>query len=201
MINSKNVKAILEQTLRPIKLDNDFETPGLESSTLISSLNGSMLSYATATKTENNGSLELNSLNNLKMLSLLSKDKWSEDEQTMATATAAATAPDLSLSSTSFSHADNNNNNNNNTTNSLHHQQQQKQLRFCYHYNVNDDPSHPTRIYTYEIEDLHTCIAQIPQSDLLLLLIADSKFPYGLLVMKMRATLRAFKDMFNYKLG
>lgn len=197
MINSKNVKAILEQTLRPIKLDNDFETPGLESSALISSLNGSMLSYATATKTENSGNLELNSLNNLKMLSLLSKDKWSEDEQTIATTTTTA-APDLSLSSSSaFSHTDNN------TTTTPHHhqQQQQQQLRFCYHYNVNDDPSHPTRIYTYEIEDLHTCIAQIPQSDLLLLLIADSKFPYGLLVMKMRATLRAFREMFNYKLG
>ena len=197
MINSKNVKAILEQTLRPIKLDKDFETPGLESSALISSLNGSMLSYATATKTENSGNLELNSLNNLKMLSLLSKDKWSEDEQTIATTTTTA-VPDLSLSSSSaFSHTDNN------TTATPHHhqQQQQQQLRFCYHYNVNDDPSHPTRIYTYEIEDLHTCIAQIPQSDLLLLLIADSKFPYGLLVMKMRATLRAFKEMFSYKLG
>lgn len=78
-------------------------------------------------------------------------------------------------------------------------QQELLPARYDYTITVQEEPT-TTHIYTYEIEDLHACVAQIPQSDLLLLFIADSNFPYGLLVMKIKGALEAFRDMYGYKL-
>ena len=99
------------------------------------------------------------SVNNLKMMSLLIRDKWSEDQ---------AQTDDRPASNR-------------------------------YKYEL-DNTGLNTNIYTYEIEDLHACVAQIPQSDLLLLFIAGASYPYGLLVLKMKKSLLAFQDMYGYKL-
>ena len=77
--------------------------------------------------------------------------------------------------------------------------------------NENDEPeSHyiyeynnnlvETKLYNYEIENLHTCIARIPNSDLLFLLTADNQFPYGLLSLKMKFLLNNSTSLINYKL-
>lgn len=67
----------------------------------------------------------------------------------------------------------------------------------CYNFKIEEES---TKIYTYELEDLHACVAQIPRSSLLLLFIADAEYPYGLLVMKIKKALVAFRDMYGYKL-
>lgn len=57
------------------------------------------------------------------------------------------------------------------------------------------------RIYTYEVEDLHCCGTRLPDSDILFVFLARREFPYGLLVMKMKASLNSFKQLSGYKLG
>ncbi|CAI4055364.1 hypothetical protein SKDZ_02G1810 [Saccharomyces kudriavzevii ZP591] len=160
MLHSKNVKVFLESTLKPYDLHSvDFKTSSLQSSILITATNGGILSYATSKSDVSKNSInEINSVNNLKMMSLLIKDKWSEDEKDSAEQ----------------------------ITNS------------CYPVEID---SYKTRIYTYEMEDLHACVAQVPNSDLLLLFIADSTFPYGLLAIKIENAMRELTDLFGYRLG
>ncbi|GAV55900.1 hypothetical protein ZYGR_0AZ00710 [Zygosaccharomyces rouxii] len=157
IIQSQNVKKVLEATLKPVHIDYlSFDSDPLQSSILLSATNGTVLSYAAS---QSSASSEMHSVNNLKMMGLLIRDKWSEDEQ-----------------------------------------EQRLQSRYTHSITV-DKETVTTNIYTYEIEDLHACTAQIPQSGLLLLFIADVAFPYGLLVMKMKGALEAFKDMYGYQLS
>ena len=160
MLHAKNVKGFLENTLKPYDLHSvDFKTSSLQSSMILIATNGGILSYATSNNDVPKNSInEINSVNNLKMMSLLIKDKWSEDE---------------------------------NDTEEQH-------SNSCYPVEID---SFKTKIYTYEMEDLHTCVAQIPNSDLLLLFIAEGSFPYGLLVIKIERAMRELTDLFGYKLG
>lgn len=160
MLNSNNVKVFLENTLKPYDLHSvDFKTTSLQSSILLTATNGGILSYATSNSDVLKNSInEINSVNNLKMMTLLIKDKWSEDENDTA----------------------------DQTSNS------------CYPIEID---SFKTKIYTYEMENLHACVAQIPNSDLLLLFIADGTFPYGLLVFKIERAMRELTDLFGYRLG
>lgn len=156
MIDATNVYNVLEQTLGPVSLGDDNTKVSLQSSVLLSALNGSILSYATNLSSSNDD--DINSINNLKMMTLLCKDKWTENEND---------SPEP-------------------------------------HYTfkmVNNNENLVTNLYNYEIENLHTCIAQIPNSDLLLLFIANSNFPYGLLSLKMKFTLNSCKNLISYKLG
>lgn len=155
MLHGKNIHHLLELTLSPVQTVVAEHEP-LFSSLLVSCTNGSIISYAnsdTAPTTYNNSS------NNLKMMALLVRDKWNEDQQ------------DPSAQAT----------------------------HSCYQCEAED--GEVTRVYTYELEDLHACVAQIPRSDLLLLFIASSDYPYGLLVKKMKAALQAFSSMYGYKLN
>lgn len=157
IIQSQNVRKVLEATLKPVHIDYlSFDSSPLQSSILLSATNGAVLSYAASTSSTSN---EMHSINNLKMMGLLVRDKWSEDEQ-----------------------------------------EQRLQSRYTHSVTLDKETA-TTNIYAYEIEDLHACTAQIPQSSLLLLFIADVEFPYGLLVMKMKGALEAFKDMYGYQLS
>lgn len=157
IIQSQNVKALLETTLKPVHIGYlSFDSDPLQSSILLAATNGALLSFAISNSSVPNA---MHSTNNLKMMSLLIRDKWSEDEQ------------------------------------------EQRLQSHHFHSIVIDNETWTTNIYTYEIEDLHACTAQIPQSELLLLFIADVGFPYGLLVMKMKGALEAFRDMYGYKLA
>lgn len=159
IIQSRNVKLLLDALLKPVNIDTiSFTTNPLQSSVLLASTNGSVISFSNS----DSASDDTHSVNNLKMMSLLIRDKWSEDQA----------------------------------------QLDERPASNRYNYSLDpQDPALLTNIYTYEIEDLHACVAQIPQSDLLLLFIADIGYPYGLLVMKMEKSLLAFKDMYGYKLG
>lgn len=172
IIQSKNVKALLETLLAPVSIDAiSFKTNPLQSSILLASSNGSVLSFANSSLDTNQN--ETRSVNNLKMMSLLIRDKWSEDEK----------------------ENEDQPKNVNATTNS------ETNNRYNYEINTEKNETLITTIYTYEIEDLHACVSQVPQSDLLLLFIADASYPYGLLVIKMKKALIAFNDMYGYKLG
>ncbi|CCK72308.1 Slm4p KNAG_0J02270 [Huiozyma naganishii CBS 8797] len=77
MINSKNLKNLLSNTLAPVELESvPFSTDSLQSAALISVANGAIISYANTAQPGDS----VSSLNNLKMMCLLCKDKWSEDE-------------------------------------------------------------------------------------------------------------------------
>lgn len=157
IIQSKNVKALLEATTKPVHIQYlSYDSDPLQSSVLLATTNGAILAFATSTPTSPN---ESHSMNNLKMMSLLIRDKWNEDEEEQVSPT-----------------------------------------RYDYTVTIEKGTTATTHIYTYEIEDLHACVAQIPQSDLLLLFIADADFPYGLLVMKIKGAMEAFRDMYGYKL-
>ncbi|KAL3232179.1 Protein SLM4 [Nakaseomyces bracarensis] len=56
-------------------------------------------------------------------------------------------------------------------------------------------------IYTYEVENLHCCATRLEDSDLLYVFLAQKEFPYGLLVMKMKASLKSLDQLIGYKLG
>lgn len=156
IIQSRNVKTLLDTLLKPVEIKPiSFTLNPLQSSVLLASTNGSVISFSNSSSV--NG--DSHSVNNLKMMSLLIRDKWSEDQ---------AQTDDRPASN-------------------------------LYKYELNNTGLN-TNIYTYEIEDLHACVAQIPQSDLLLLFIADASYPYGLLVLKMKKSLLAFQDMYGYKL-
>lgn len=156
IIQSRNVKTLLDTLLKPVEIEPiSFTTNPLQSSVLLASTNGSVISFSNSSSV--NG--DSHSVNNLKMMSLLIRDKWSEDQ---------AQTDDRPASNR-------------------------------YKYEL-DNTGLNTNIYTYEIEDLHACVAQIPQSDLLLLFIAGASYPYGLLVLKMKKSLLAFQDMYGYKL-
>lgn len=64
-------------------------------------------------------------------------------------------------------------------------------------YTVGNDQ----RIYTYEVENLHCCATRLPDSDILFVFLAKKDFPYGLLVLKMKASLNSLKQLSGYKLG
>lgn len=168
MLNSDNIKHVLSNTLEPVSIDSiSFNSSVLQSSVLLSSSNGAVLSYVTSNKMNSGINSYSHTINNLKMMSLLIKDKWSDDE---------ANTEEQTTSS-------------------------------CYNYIIpseNDNSGTEdrlnTRIYTYEIEDLHACVAQLPKSDILLLFIAEKQFPYGLLVMKMKNALLSFSSLYGYKL-
>lgn len=163
IIQSRNVRKVLEALLKPVNIDViSFKTRPLQSAILLASTNGSVISFATSNDTKQDNY----SVNNLKMMSLLIRDKWSADESQVTDRS--------SPGETNYSK---------------------------YTIESNDNKSISTDIYTYEIEDLHACVAQLPQSELLLLFIADADYPYGLLVLKMQKALHAFKDMYGYKLG
>ncbi|SCU99763.1 LAMI_0G00650g1_1 [Lachancea mirantina] len=153
MLHGRHIKSLLTETLNPVQTQHSIQE-ALHSSLLISSDNGAIISYA---NTEPSSVGYNSSINNLKMMALLIKDKWSEDER------------DVSEQTTEC----------------------------CYTYDLERET---TRIYTYELEDLHSCVAQLPRSNLLLLFIANPNYPYGLMVLKMKYAIGAFKDMFGYKL-
>lgn len=160
IIQSRNVKALLDELLNPVSIEPiSFKTRPLQSSVLLASTNGSMLSFSNSESSDGDSY----SVNNLKMMSLLIRDKWSEDQ----------TKP-VDFPATN---------------------------RYKQELTLPDNTTLSTNIFTYEIEDLHACVAQIPQSDLLLLFIADASYPYGLLALKMKKSLFAFQDMYGYKLG
>ncbi|EDO17029.1 hypothetical protein Kpol_1065p46 [Vanderwaltozyma polyspora DSM 70294] len=166
MLNSDNIRKVLSHTLEPVSIPSiSYNSLYLQSSVLLSSSNGGVLSFATLLDSTN-GNGDPHALNNLKMMGLLIRDKWSEDE----------TAPE------------------------------EQNTNSCYIYTIpkesdqDVDESQSTRIYTYEIEELHACVAQIPKSDLLLLFIADKQYPYGLLVMKMKNILLSLKSLYGYTL-
>lgn len=163
MLNSTNINDLLKQTLASVKIQAvDFEAPPLRTSAILTKSNGSMVSFASFIVTDDAEGEDTQSLNNIKMMSLLAKDKWQEDEVT----------------------EDSNSKSNVRT--------------FEVKFNEKD---YKTRIYTYEIEELHTAVAQIPESDLLIFFIAPSNYPYGLLVLKMQEALKVSRDLFGYKLG
>lgn len=173
IIQSGNVKELLETLLKPVSLDYiSFKSNALQSSALLAKSNGSVLSFSNSGPTD-----EIHVVNNLKMMSLLIRDKWSEDETDKQ--------EQLNTPNGSAHPASSNTNDN------------------CYKYDLSSKTGETltTNIYTYEIEDLHACVCQIPQSDLLLLFIADNSFPYGLLALKMQKALEAFSDLYGYKLG
>lgn len=152
MLHSKNIRNVLRNTLSAV--DSLTTTTGnLQSAILLSAVNGSIISYVNGEERLPNYN---SSVNNLRMMALLIKDKWSEDEEESS---------------------------------------MDEDIRYVYNFE-----GETTRIYTYELEDLHTCVAQIPRSDLLLLLIGGSQYPHGLLVLKMKYTLQAFSQMHGYKL-
>ncbi|AAS54287.2 AGL204Cp [Eremothecium gossypii ATCC 10895] len=162
MLQSRSIKRLLQQTLEPTA--TPLSTYQLQSTVLLSSKTGSIVSFVSANPAHPTSG---DALNNLKMMALLIKEKWSEDE----------------------------------------HDPQAQATKSCYHVTVpaRDDAAAAaapltTRIYTCELEDLHTCVAQIPGSDLLLLFIADSLFPHGMLVLKMKSLLSAFSEVYGYKL-
>lgn len=162
IIQSRNVRELLQTLLKPVNIDSiQFKTNPLQSAVLLASTNGSVISFANSDDSKQDN----HSINNLKMMSLLIRDKWFVDE---------------SQTSDQASHSET-----------------------CYRYKIEpkDGDSLFTDIHTYEIEDLHACVAQIPQSELLLLFIAETGYPYGLLKLKMQKALLAFQDMYGYKLG
>ncbi|SCU89178.1 LAME_0E02476g1_1 [Lachancea meyersii CBS 8951] len=156
MLHGKNIQRLLKETLGAVSTMGSENEP-LYSSILLSGINGSIISYANSDGTPTSYN---KSGNNLKMMALLIRDKWNEDEQD---ANARKTAS-------------------------------------CYTCELADG-SESTHIYTYELEDLHACVAQIPRSDLLLLFVASGKYPYGLEVLKMKSGLKAFSGMYGYKLN
>ncbi|CCC71812.1 hypothetical protein NCAS_0I01440 [Naumovozyma castellii] len=202
MIHSANVKAVLEITLKPIDIKTlPYKSPSLQSSLLLSNINGSILSYATSSDAnQSNLTTQATSLSNLKMMSLLIKDKWFEDEREYYTQLREKGTNIASKSSNCYSYE----------VPSLQKMDNEvsepvspiQEANSSIH-TLNDMAKTETvvRIYTYEIEELHVCVSAIPQSDLLLLFIADNKYPYGLLVMKMEGALEAFKEMYGYRLG
>lgn len=160
VIQSRNVRELLQTLLKPVHIDAvSFKTSPLQSAVLLASTNGSVISFASSDKQDNH------SVNNLKMMSLLIRDKWAVDE---------------SLANERSSPAE---------------------TRYRHKIETEEGEALFSDIYTYEIEDLHACVAQIPQSELLLLFIAETGYPYGLLKLKMQKALLAFKDMYGYKLG
>ncbi|QLL32199.1 hypothetical protein HG536_0C03670 [Torulaspora globosa] len=162
VIQSRNVRELLQTLLKPVRIDAvSFTTSPLQSAVLLASTNGSVISFASSDTTKQDN----HSVNNLKMMSLLIRDKWSVDE---------------SLANDRSSPVE---------------------TRYRHKIESEEDGKLFSDIYTYEIEDLHACVAQIPQSELLLLFIAETGYPYGLLKLKMQKALLAFKDMYGYKLG
>lgn len=163
MLYSGHIKKLLDRILEPVK--TPLSTYELQSAVLLSAKTGSIISFASNSpqKPINN-----DSINNLKMMALLIREKWLEDEQD----------PDA------------------------------QSTKSCYTISIEPNTSetnqilqpYTTHIYTCGLEDLHTCVAQVPDSDLLLLFIANSSVPYGLLVIKMKNVLPAFRDIFGYKL-
>lgn len=159
MLNSLKIQALLQHFLKPVSLDEpiSFKTSPLQSVVLISSLNGAIISYANSDESNT-------SINNLKMVCLLCKDRWSEDESNL----------------------------------------EEQSTKCCYRYQwqVNNGKPYETRIYTYEIEEMHVVIAHIPESDLIVLFTANKDdFPYGLMVLKMKHTLQAISNLYGYRLS
>ncbi|AMD22383.1 HGR044Wp [Eremothecium sinecaudum] len=163
MLHSGNLKQVLRRSLEPIK--TPVSTYQIQSAVLLSAKTGSIVSFA---GNDSNKTSNKENLNHLKMMALLIREKWAEDEQ------------DPSAQATKSCYP---------TTIPTSSEKQDGAVQ-----------SYTSRIYTCGLEDLHTCVAQIPGSDLLLLFIGDSAFPHGLLVMKMKNTLGAFKDVYGYKL-
>ncbi|QEU59303.1 Slm4 [Kluyveromyces lactis] len=137
MLLSENIKELLQETIKPVQL-LEGSTPPQYTSMIITS-KGSILWYVNGTTPESYNS----SLTNLKMMALLIKDKWCEDQE--------STPADA-----------------------IHH---------------------------FELEDLHIALAKIPDSELLLVLIAGNEFPNGLLGLKLKYVLPAFHDLQGYKLS
>lgn len=173
IIQSQNVMDLLQKLLRPVSIDCvSFQSKPLQSAALLSKLNGSVLSFSTSAPTT-----EIHSINNLKMMSLLIRDKWAEDElvkqEQVDTTNGHATWPPSNIKN-------------------------------CYQYETpSTEGGEPltTNIYTYEIEELHACVCQLPRSDLLLLFIAEASFPFGLLALKMQKAVTPFQGLHGYQLG
>ncbi|CCD22910.1 Slm4p NDAI_0A07560 [Naumovozyma dairenensis CBS 421] len=221
MIHADNIRQVLEATLKPIKIRTlPIETPCLKSSLLLSALNGAIMAYANADtdsgaifkddeddtqdtdeETQNTTS-QATTMNNLKMMSLLIKDKWSEDEKN----------PEAQTTNSCYIYDLKEKQNKDENITDQQEKVEQHQTTDggsslqkptplpTVEGNVNDKSS-SIRIYTYAVEDLHACVTEIPRSDLLLLFIADNSYPYGLLVLKMKALVSAVTDLYGYKLG
>ncbi|SCV01732.1 LANO_0F13256g1_1 [Lachancea nothofagi CBS 11611] len=156
MLHGKNIHSLLQETLRPVHtLTSDHEA--LYSSIIVSGINGSIISYANSEVTP---ATYNKSSNNLKMMALLIRDKWNEDQLDSGAQTTSS----------------------------------------CYRCELAEGME-STYIYTYELEDLHACVAQIPRSDLLLLFIASDQYPFGLEVLKLKSAINAFSSMYGYKLN
>lgn len=65
----------------------------------------------------------------------------------------------------------------------------------------DQDSSPADAIHHFELEDLHIALAAIRDSELLVVLIAGSEFPNGLLGLKLQYALPAFHDLEGYKLS
>lgn len=156
MLHSRNIGRILNESLSPVKISSpyNFTSEPLHSALLISSQNGAIISFATSGDTSNTKADVDNShsINNLKMMSLLLRDKWAESQQ---------------------------------------HPETEMECYKCENGAV---------ILCYEIETLHCCLAQIPQSDLLVCAIGSSKYTYGLLKLKLQVILEAFSGINGYTL-
>ncbi|CCE65702.1 hypothetical protein TPHA_0M01270 [Tetrapisispora phaffii CBS 4417] len=174
MLNSKNIKEVLESTLDSIAIPLiSYESNKLQSSALVSGTTGSVLSFAMSNTDENGfGSSDAHSVNNVKVMSLLVKEKWVDDENTPSeqTTTSCYTYEIPKAATQGFG--------------------------------MDSDTTEPliTRVYIYELERLRACVAQLPKSDILLLFIASNEYPYGLLVKKMKASILSFRSLFEYKL-
>lgn len=158
MLNSQKIKELLHNVMEPVVLNSpvSFKTSPLDSGALISSINGAIISYDISDETKT-------SINNLKMMCLLCKDRWSEDE----------------------SHID----------------QQSTKCCYKYQWQIANGKNYETRIYTYEIEELHVAVGHLPESDLILLLISGKEYPYGLMILKMKHALQSFENLYGYKLS
>lgn len=79
----------------------------------------------------------------------------------------------------------------------------QQSTKCCYRYQwqVNNGKSYETRIYSYEIEEMHVVVAHIPESDLIILFIANKDYPYGLLILKMKHAINSIDNLYGYKLS
>ena len=151
MIHSRNVQALLDGMLGGCDvLEGTVPVPALHSVALLSADTGSIISFSKQHDLEH-GPAEHDSLNNLRIMALLVKDKFSSDEK--------------------------------------------KSCEKGY----DLDGGH--RAYTYDVEDLNASVTMIPDSDLLLMLLAHRDFPYGLLNMKLKACVKSFAQLYGYRLG
>ncbi|CCH62263.1 hypothetical protein TBLA_0G03260 [Henningerozyma blattae CBS 6284] len=209
MLHSENIHCVLEQSLSPVNLTTiSFHAPPLQTAAILSKENGSILSFVNSSNSNdkysnNTSGNNVQSLNNLKMIGLLIKDKWHQDEFQLS----AANNNHHEVIPNNIEQSTNNisthtNTLENSTSNILDNNNNKISINNNNLYEIKAAiTSNFVRIYNYEVEEWHTCVSQIPSSDLLIVLIGSSSYPYGLLLLKMKEILRICEDLYGYKLG